>query len=263
MIIHIPNLPFLDAAKYRDDTDGGSTYYIDGLVEFWSTSTSMPPWLMTTFFTPSSAYPVGDNSKSLQESPRLTVDADSWSPVIANHSRRDHITFIKTHKCASSTIQNILMRYGYKNKLTFVLPKNKGNHLGWSQPFDPSKHMRKTNGKPDVLCYHSVFSPKMVSTMPDDSFYLTAVREPLSQVRSSYIYYSMYGCSKMTLKQLITGVKDGRMTQYFRCAIPIMNPVLFDLGMPVKDMKDVDKIRKYIDTLDKRFDLVIVLDYFD
>ena len=40
-----------------------------------------------------------------------------------------NIAFLKTHKCASSTVQNILMRFGVNNDLNFVLP-SRGNYLG-------------------------------------------------------------------------------------------------------------------------------------
>ena len=39
------------------------------------------------------------------------------------------IVYLKTHKCASSSIQNILFRFGLKNQLTFALPST-GNYLG-------------------------------------------------------------------------------------------------------------------------------------
>ena len=36
------------------------------------------------------------------------------------------IVFLKTHKTASSTLQNILMRFGEKMDLKFALPSNSG-----------------------------------------------------------------------------------------------------------------------------------------
>ena len=44
-------------------------------------------------------------------------------------SKVKKIAFLKTHKCASSTVQNILMRFGVNNDLNFVLP-SRGNYLG-------------------------------------------------------------------------------------------------------------------------------------
>ena len=43
--------------------------------------------------------------------------------------KKHKIAFLKTHKCASSSVQNILFRFGLKNHLTFALPST-GNYLG-------------------------------------------------------------------------------------------------------------------------------------
>ena len=47
---------------------------------------------------------------------------------------RKKVAFLKTHKCASTTIQNILLRFGQNNDLNFVLP-SKGHLLGTNVPF--------------------------------------------------------------------------------------------------------------------------------
>ena len=44
-------------------------------------------------------------------------------------AKRTKIAFLKTHKCASSSVQNMLMRFGLENELNFVLP-SAGNYLG-------------------------------------------------------------------------------------------------------------------------------------
>ena len=47
-----------------------------------------------------------------------TPSASVVKPVVTK------ITFLKTHKTASSTLQNVLLRFGEKRNLTFALPKN-------------------------------------------------------------------------------------------------------------------------------------------
>ena len=44
-------------------------------------------------------------------------------------SKKTKIAFLKTHKCASSSVQNMLMRFGLDHELNFVLP-SAGNYLG-------------------------------------------------------------------------------------------------------------------------------------
>ena len=48
------------------------------------------------------------------------------------------IVFHKTHKCSSSTVQNILLRYGLKHELNVVLPKS-GNYLGQKSSWRTAK----------------------------------------------------------------------------------------------------------------------------
>ncbi|CBY07501.1 unnamed protein product [Oikopleura dioica] len=44
------------------------------------------------------------------------------------------VVFVKTHKTASSTLQNIFLRYGLKHDLKIALPKNSGNRFYYPQP---------------------------------------------------------------------------------------------------------------------------------
>ena len=44
-------------------------------------------------------------------------------------AKKTKIAFLKTHKCASSSVQNMLMRFGLEHELNFVLP-SAGNYLG-------------------------------------------------------------------------------------------------------------------------------------
>jgi hypothetical protein len=55
------------------------------------------------------------------------------------------VVFLKTHKCASSTVQNAILRYSKKNSLNIALPVT-GNYVGrykefhrsvlWGTPWD-------------------------------------------------------------------------------------------------------------------------------
>ena len=55
----------------------------------------------------------------------------------ADCNQQENIVFLKTHKTASSTIQNIFFRYGLKNSLRFALPEKgwKSHLLGYPSPF--------------------------------------------------------------------------------------------------------------------------------
>ena len=54
----------------------------------------------------------------------------------SNCQPKAKIIFLKTHKCASSTIQNILFRKALQNDLNVVMPPE-GNYIGKYVPFNP------------------------------------------------------------------------------------------------------------------------------
>ncbi len=50
---------------------------------------------------------------------------------------KKNIVFLKTHKCATSTVQNIFFRYGDTHQLSFVLPKSTRDHrFSMKEPFN-------------------------------------------------------------------------------------------------------------------------------
>jgi len=175
------------------------------------------------------------------------------------HSPQHHVTFIKTHKFASSSIQNILMRYGLKHNLTFTLPKGDGNHIGWPSAFKASQ--LRPSKQPDIHCYHSVFSKDLLDFMPKDAFNLASVRDPFARLRSSYIYYNLHGCSQNSLVDLINDAIN-KPSSFKVCGLPVKYQMLFDMGMAYTDMNYKVKVEEYIKMLDSTFHLVIVVDYF-
>ena len=61
--------------------------------------------------------------------------APSPAPAAGGRCAPQHrVAFLKTHKAASSSVQNILMRYSRDHGLNLVLP-SAGNYLGRYVPF--------------------------------------------------------------------------------------------------------------------------------
>lgn len=80
---------------------------------------------------------------------------------------RSHIFFLKTHKTASSTILNILYRYGESRNLTFALPLNKHSQLFYPYFFAShfvegvsSRSVKEFN----IMCNHMRFRKSEVSS---------------------------------------------------------------------------------------------------
>lgn len=79
---------------------------------------------------------------------------------------KSHIVFLKTHKTASSTILNILYRYGESRNLTFALPLNKHSQLYYPYLFASqfvegfsSRRLREFH----IMCNHMRFRKSEVS----------------------------------------------------------------------------------------------------
>lgn len=96
------------------------------------------------------------------------------------------------HKCASSSVQNILLRYADEKGLTVAVPTSRNTSVfSLLQPFQ--KEM--VTGVPwenlgfNILCHHMIFNgPVIKSFMPKDSIFISIVRDPVSLFESLYEY---------------------------------------------------------------------------
>ncbi|KAI6650915.1 Galactose-3-O-sulfotransferase 2 [Oopsacas minuta] len=101
---------------------------------------------------------------------------------------------IKSYKAASSTLSNVLYRYGLKHGLSFVEP----NSLQTNQIF-PFSHLDTVSKYPlipscgktyNLSTIHSRYEGKelLEKTMPKGTRIFGSVRNPISQLQSSYNY---------------------------------------------------------------------------
>lgn len=73
---------------------------------------------------------------------------------------RNNILLLKTHKCSSSTLQNILYRWGDDHNLSFVLPKGGMPYLGSPALFSKEYAIDSADGVYNILANHARFSEK-------------------------------------------------------------------------------------------------------
>ena len=94
----------------------------------------------------------GETSKGPVAKPQSAVP-----PITQKQcSPRRNIVFFKMHKCSSSTVQNILFRYGDTHDLDFVIPPA-GNYLGHS-PFNKRFMIQLPTKEYNIFCHHTRFS---------------------------------------------------------------------------------------------------------
>ena len=119
---------------------------------------------------------------------------------------KHNIMFLKTHKCASSTLQNIFMRFGDTHNLTFVLPPH-GNYMGHPAKFTsnltislPSVFAKEYN----IFCHHTRWDEtEIVRIMPSDTVFISALKEPSTMFVSLYDYFELNKRYKTSLERFL------------------------------------------------------------
>ncbi|GFY62066.1 galactosylceramide sulfotransferase [Trichonephila inaurata madagascariensis] len=178
---------------------------------------------------------------------------------------RKNIVFLKTHKCASSSIQNIFNRYGYRRGLTFVLPA-KGSYIGHPEPFNWSMvpDVRRFGLRYNILTHHCRLNyDEMRRNLPDDVLFITIVRNPVELYESLFSFYSLHRFYKERFDTLGKHQKPPGFYEKRMGGKIGFNQMLFDLGMDDKAFSNSTSVMEYIYFLDSVFDLVMVRERMD
>lgn len=136
------------------------------------------------------------NNKSFPNSTHSLLPIESLGRVpCAGECRR--IALIKTHKTGSSTLANIIYRFGENRSLRFMLPRD-DLRLGWPGSFPGEVAMRhhvkskaipgfgshpkggaeENAGSYDVIAFHAVFNPATMLRFVPNARFVTIVRYP-------------------------------------------------------------------------------------
>ncbi|XP_002738984.2 galactose-3-O-sulfotransferase 2-like [Saccoglossus kowalevskii] len=167
------------------------------------------------------------------------------------------------HKCGSSTILNILLRYADKYNLTVAMPP-KGNYLGWPHHFKKEMVIQVPWNEYNIFTHHSRFEYESIKAMmPNDTVFVAALREPVTMFESVFTYYNLgtqFGLNGSdSLDRFISNPHTYHKTTNARA----WNPMLFDLGISSMLMKNTTFIESQIDWLTNVFDLVLISEYMD
>nr|XP_013012754.1 galactose-3-O-sulfotransferase 2-like [Cavia porcellus] len=186
-----------------------------------------------------------------------------------------NIMFLKTHKTASSTVLNILYRYAEMHNLSVALPVGRSFHLGFPWLFvahyvEGALQAGPHPGPPrqfNIMCNHLRFNlPEVQKIMPNDTFYFSILRHPVTQLESSFIYYKNYAPAFRAASSLEAFLKAphrfynssaGLRNAYAR------NSMWFDLGFNNDAAADDAYVRARLVEVEQRFQLVLIAEYFD
>ncbi|XP_060072269.1 galactosylceramide sulfotransferase-like [Ylistrum balloti] len=195
-------------------------------------------------------------------------------------SEQTDVIFIKVHKAGSSTVSNILQRFGSFRKLNFVLPNKTLHELRYNYIGDPGDSVTTENILPvppgehyNIMCNHVIYnSATFTRLFPTKRFfYLAIVREPLDHFLSVIRYY---GYSEFSYIQTILSIEaDNPISEYLKSpedyepVIPYIsytnNRQSVDLGLPVEAIGNASAIQDYVDIVRRDFDFIMLLEYFD
>nr|XP_044988415.1 galactosylceramide sulfotransferase isoform X1 [Jaculus jaculus] len=184
------------------------------------------------------------------------------------HPRRD-IVFMKTHKTASSTLLNILFRFGQKHGLKFAFPNGR-NDFHYPSFFARSLVQDYRPGACfNIICNHMRFHYDEVrGLVPPGAVFITVIRDPARLFESSFHYFG----AVVPLTWKLSG--GDKLAEFLRDpdryydpsgynAHYLRNLLFFDLGYDSGLDPGSPRVREHILEVERRFQLVLLQEYFD
>ena len=188
----------------------------------------------------------------------------------------NNILFLKTHKTGSSTVTNILNRYGDTRDLMFALPASKKRYsFKWPNSFMQSAVAMTYWKAPNILCNHARYNKTSMNKLfpKETTRYITLLRKPAQHFESILNFFNLQRRIKQLLNvssplekflqnasSYLEQLQEKGITSYLNL---IKNPALFELGLDAKYPGNFTVVRNYIRFLQKEFDLVMLMEYFD
>lgn len=182
--------------------------------------------------------------------------------------RRD-IVFMKTHKTASSTLLNILFRFGQKHRLRFAFPSGR-NDFDYPAYFARSLVQDYRPGACfNIICNHMRFQYQEVrGLVPPGAAFITVLRDPARLFESSFHYFGSVVpltwklSSRDKLAEFLQDPNryydpNGYNAHYLR------NLLFFDLGYDSSLDPGSPRVEQHILEVESRFHLVLLQEYFD
>ncbi|XP_046385291.1 galactose-3-O-sulfotransferase 4-like isoform X2 [Ischnura elegans] len=175
--------------------------------------------------------------------------------------------FLKTHKCGSSTVQNILMRFGRRHNLFFVLPES-DNYLGNPEHFSPEfigPKVQIPNGeKYDIFTHHTRYDHEAIrGIMKDGTPFVTIMRDPIKLQLSLYDYYYLQYFNDKSLPELLhQNLSEVEDKPRYRYRVG-WNQISWDLGVDHSRMKMAHTLPYLVNKVENEFDLVMITEFME
>ncbi|KAJ8007924.1 hypothetical protein DPEC_G00099230 [Dallia pectoralis] len=191
-------------------------------------------------------------------------------PLSSSKPKHTNVAFLKTHKTASSTMQNLLFRFAERNNLTVALPvQTCGHQFCYPRPFN-SQLVHPHTLPPNVIANHMRFNhAETHRLMPNDTVYVTILREPGSMFESLFIYcYPSCQTFRRVPNSSLEAFLDNPWRYYQpneKDSMYARNTLTFDLGGDKDHPEDglAEYSRAFVAETERVFSLVMIAEYFD
>ncbi|XP_030350795.1 galactose-3-O-sulfotransferase 2-like [Strigops habroptila] len=197
---------------------------------------------------------------------------DQWGRRVSSQGERckpkRDIVFLKVHKSASSTVMNILFRFGETHNLTFAFPIGGGNQLfyprhflaNFVQGFSPWSPQRF-----NILCHHMRFlQPEVQKVVSSSAVYFSILRNPVQLMESAFVYYK--GTSAFSRAHSL----EEFLSQPYHYYNPTnsdshyaKNLMTFDFGFNPDGEVSAQRVQLMLKAIEASFDLLLISEYFD
>ncbi|XP_078345768.1 galactose-3-O-sulfotransferase 2-like [Oculina patagonica] len=208
------------------------------------------------------------------EEPKVTLTADTLTQIsrLGSDGRCApirNVLFLKTHKTGSSTVANIFFRYGDSRGLSFVLGSDP--MIGWPRRFRLSHTLPRNGHRANFLCSHTRYNKKPMRLLfpKDISIYITILRNPVDQFESVFNYVEfgeVFGFGTDPTESITSFLRNGipfKDITKARSSVLARNPMMYDFGLDYQYYQNATAVRNYIAFLEKEFDLVMIMEYFE
>uniref|UniRef100_A0A1A8GF58 Galactose-3-O-sulfotransferase 1 n=2 Tax=Nothobranchius korthausae TaxID=1143690 RepID=A0A1A8GF58_9TELE len=179
------------------------------------------------------------------------------------------IMFMKTHKTASSTLLNILFRFGEKHRLKFAFPDGR-NDFFYPSLFERSQVKDYRPGMCfNIVCNHMRFNaPEVAKLLPTDTSYITILRDPAQLFESSFHYFGRLvpftwkipGEDKIT--EFLLNPQSYFDPEGFN-SFYLKNLLFFDFGQDNTLEINDPQVDEGIKFISEHFHLVMLVEYFE
>ncbi|XP_068020160.1 galactose-3-O-sulfotransferase 2-like [Melanerpes formicivorus] len=178
------------------------------------------------------------------------------------------VVFLKVHKSASSTVMNILFRFGETHNLTFAFPVGGGNQLFYPRHFLARFVQGFSTRRPrrfNILCHHMRFlQPEVQKVVSHSAVYFSILRNPVQLMESSFVYYK--GASAFS--------RAHSLEEFLRHPYLYYNPaskdshyarnlMTFDFGFNPNGEVSAKRVQLMLEAIEASFDLLLISEYFD